>query len=140
MNGRSSGLMRWGLVGTRGLVDKGGLNAFEKAENAELVAVLSSDSDRATEFGAEHGVETATAEIDEFLAAPGLEAVWIASPTWRHHEQGRAALDAGKHVLLEKPLAIDVEAGWDLVEAAKQAGVVLATGYQASATCRGTRT
>ena len=57
--------------------------------------------------------------------------MWIASPTWRHHEQGRAALDAGKHVLLEKPLAISVEAGWDLVEAARKSGVLLATGYQA---------
>ncbi len=122
--------MRWGLVGTRGLVDKGGLNAFREAENAELVAALSSDAERATQFGAEHGVGTATADIDEFLAAPGLEAVWIASPTWRHHEQGKAALEAGKHVLLEKPLAIDVKAGWDLVETAKQAGVLLATGYQ----------
>jgi 1,5-anhydro-D-fructose reductase (1,5-anhydro-D-mannitol-forming) len=122
--------MRWGLVGTRGLVDRGGLNAFREAENAELVAVLSSDPNRASEFGSEHGVETATAEIDEFLAAPGLEAVWIASPTWRHHEQGKAAIEASKHVLLEKPLAIDVRAGWDLVETAKQAGVLLATGYQ----------
>jgi 1,5-anhydro-D-fructose reductase (1,5-anhydro-D-mannitol-forming) len=123
--------MRWGMIGTHGLVDRGGLNAFEKAENAELVAVLSSDPDRARDFGSEHGVETATADMDEFLNAPGLEAVWIASPTWRHHEQGRAALGAGKHVLLEKPLAINVEAGWDLVEAAKKSGVLLATGYQA---------
>jgi 1,5-anhydro-D-fructose reductase (1,5-anhydro-D-mannitol-forming) len=123
--------MRWGLIGTRGLVDKGGLKAFQEAENAELVAVLSSDAERAKAFGTEHGVETATADIDEFLAAPGLEAVWIASPTWRHHEQGKAALEAGKHVLLEKPLAIDVRSAWDLVETAKQAGVLLATGYQA---------
>jgi 1,5-anhydro-D-fructose reductase (1,5-anhydro-D-mannitol-forming) len=123
--------VRWGMIGTRGLVEKGGLNAFEQAGNAELVAVLSSDPERASEFGAEHGVETATADIDEFLAAPGLEAVWIASPTWRHHQQGQAALEAGKHVLLEKPLAIDVDRGWGLVETAKRAGVLLATGYQA---------
>jgi 1,5-anhydro-D-fructose reductase (1,5-anhydro-D-mannitol-forming) len=123
--------MRWGLIGTRGLVDRGGRNAFEEAENAELAAVLSSDAGRATEFGDEHGVETATADIDEFLAAPGLEAVWVASPTWRHHEQGMAAIEAGKHVLLEKPLAIDSEKAWELVEAAKNAGVMLATGYQA---------
>jgi 1,5-anhydro-D-fructose reductase (1,5-anhydro-D-mannitol-forming) len=122
--------MRWGLVGTRGLVDKGGLNAFREAEGVELVAALSSDAERAKEFGAEQEIETATAEIDEFLAAPGLEAVWIASPTWRHHEQGKAALDAGKHVLLEKPLAYDSQAARDLVETADRAGVVLATGYQ----------
>ncbi len=123
--------MRWGLIGTRGLVDRGGLNAFQQAENAELAAVLSSDPERAREFGAANDVETATADLDEFLAAPGLEAVWIASPTWLHHEQGRAAIDAGKHVLLEKPLAIDVRAGWELVEAAEKAGTLLATGYQA---------
>lgn len=122
--------MRWGMIGTRGLVDKGGLNAFDQAENAEFVAALSSDPERAKEFGAQHDLETSTADLEEFLAAPGLEAVWIASPTWLHHEQGRAALEAGKHVLLEKPLAIDAEKGWDLVSAAKDAGVVLATGYQ----------
>jgi 1,5-anhydro-D-fructose reductase (1,5-anhydro-D-mannitol-forming) len=123
--------MRWGLIGTRGLVDRGGLKAFEEAGNAELAAVLSSDATRAKEFGEEHGIETATADMDEFLAAPNLEAVWVASPTFRHHEQGMAAIDAGKHVLLEKPLAIDAESAWELVEAAKKAGVTLATGYQA---------
>jgi 1,5-anhydro-D-fructose reductase (1,5-anhydro-D-mannitol-forming) len=123
--------MRWGLIGTRGLVDRGGLKAFEEAENAELAAVLSSDAARAKEFGEEHGIETATADMDEFLAAADLEAVWVASPTWRHHEQGMAAIDAGKHVLLEKPLAIDAKSAWELVEAAKKAGVTLATGYQA---------
>lgn len=123
--------MRWGLIGTRGLVDRGALNAFREAENADLVAVLSSNAERANEFGAEHGIETSTADIHEFLGAPDLEGVWIASPTWLHHEQGQAAIEAGKHVLLEKPLAIDVKAGWDLVEAAKRASVLLATGYQA---------
>jgi 1,5-anhydro-D-fructose reductase (1,5-anhydro-D-mannitol-forming) len=123
--------MRWGVIGTRGLVGKGGLNAFDAAENAELAAVLSSDAERANEFGAEHGLETATADMDEFLAAPDVEAIWVASPTWRHHEQGMAAIAAGKHVLLEKPLAYDSKSAWELVEAAKEAGVKLATGYQA---------
>ncbi len=122
--------MRWGLIGTRGLVDRGGLKAFQETDNAELVAVLSSDADRAAQFGGEHGIGTATHELDEFLAAPDLEAVWVASPTWRHHEQGTAALRAGKHVLLEKPLAYDAKSAWDLVETARDAGVQLATGYQ----------
>lgn len=122
--------MRWGLIGTHGLVDRGGLNAFDQTENAELVAVLSRDASRAKEFGSEHGVETATAEMSEFLAADGLEAVWVASPTFIHHEQGMAAIDAGKHVLLEKPLAYDAKRAWELVEAAEKAGVKLATGYQ----------
>jgi 1,5-anhydro-D-fructose reductase (1,5-anhydro-D-mannitol-forming) len=122
--------MKWGMIGTRGLVDKGGLKAFQEVEDADLVAVLSSDADRAAEFGGQHGIETATHELDEFLAAPGLEAVWVASPTWRHHEQGTAALEGGKHVLLEKPLAYDAKRARELVETAKKADRVLATGYQ----------
>ncbi len=50
--------MRWGMIGTHGLVDKGGLNAFREVENAEFVAALSSDAERAKEFGAEHDLET----------------------------------------------------------------------------------
>ena len=122
--------MRWGLIGTHGLVDRGGLNAFDNSQGAELVAVLSSDAGRAKEFGSEHGLETATDDMSEFLAAPGLEAVWVGSPTWLHHEQGMAVIDAGKHVLLEKPLAYDSKGAWELVEAAEKAGVKLATGYQ----------
>jgi 1,5-anhydro-D-fructose reductase (1,5-anhydro-D-mannitol-forming) len=123
--------MRWGLIGTHGLVDRGGLMALREANDVELVSVLSSDPARAQQFGEEHGIETATADLDEFLAAPGLEAVWVASPTWLHHEQGKAALQAGKHGLLEKPLAIDAKSAWDLVETANQEGLLLATGYQA---------
>jgi 1,5-anhydro-D-fructose reductase (1,5-anhydro-D-mannitol-forming) len=124
--------MRWGLIGTRGLVVKGCLPAFAEARNADLVAVLSSDRGRAEAFAGEHGLqlETATSDIDDFLATPELEAVWICSPTFRHHEQAGAALEAGKHVLLEKPLAMTSADGWDLVERAKAAGRLLATGYQ----------
>jgi 1,5-anhydro-D-fructose reductase (1,5-anhydro-D-mannitol-forming) len=124
--------MRWGLIGTRGLVMKGGLPAFAEASNAELVAVLSSDKARAEGFASEHGLEleVATTDMDEFLAAPELEAVWICSPTFRHHQQGMAALEAGKHVLLEKPLAMAPADGRELVETAKRKDRVLATGYQ----------
>jgi 1,5-anhydro-D-fructose reductase (1,5-anhydro-D-mannitol-forming) len=123
--------MRWGLIGTGGFARKAAAPAFAAIDDADLVAVLSSDPDRARSFADEHGAETACDQLDRFLAAPGLEAVWIAAPTYLHHEQALAALDAGKHVLLEKPLAMTSAQGWELVEAARIAGVVLATGYQA---------
>jgi len=122
--------MRWGLIGTSGIAARAFVPAFEKATDAELIAVLSSDTEKARAFAAEHDIATGTADLEEFLAAPELEAVWIASPTYLHREQGLAALDAGKHVLLEKPLAMTAADGWELVEKAKSAGRVLATGYQ----------
>lgn len=123
-------MLRWGLVGTRGLAVKGCLPAFGATDAASLVAVLSTDADRARSFADEHGLETSTADLEEFLAAD-VDAVWIASPTHLHHEQASAALEAGKHVLLEKPLAMNAADAWDLVERARRAGRVLATGYQA---------
>jgi 1,5-anhydro-D-fructose reductase (1,5-anhydro-D-mannitol-forming) len=123
--------MRWGLIGTRGLAARACVPAFAQTPKAELVAVLSSDPDRARAFAAEHAIETATADLAQMLSAPGLEAVWITSPTFLHHRQAKAALEAGVHVLLEKPLAMTAREGWELVRIARRAGLVLATGYQA---------
>jgi 1,5-anhydro-D-fructose reductase (1,5-anhydro-D-mannitol-forming) len=122
--------MRWGLIGTSGIAAKALVPAFGQADGAELSAVLSSDDAKAKSFAEEHGVPTGTGDLDELLAAD-IEAVWISSPTFLHREQGLAALDAGKHVLLEKPLAMTADEGWELVEKAREAGRVLATGYQA---------
>jgi 1,5-anhydro-D-fructose reductase (1,5-anhydro-D-mannitol-forming) len=100
------------------------------SEKGEIVAVLGRDPDRTKDFAGEHDIEVAVTGMDEFLAAPGLDAVWIVSPTFLHHQQGMAALKAGKHVLLEKPLAPTAAEAWELVETARETGVVLATGYQ----------
>ena len=123
--------MRWGLVGTRGLASFGAAPAIGRSELGELTAVLGTDAARARALADKHGAPIATTSLDEFLAAPGLEAVWVASPTSLHREQGLAALSAGKHVLMEKPLAIDAAGAWTLVRAARDADRVLATGYQA---------
>jgi 1,5-anhydro-D-fructose reductase (1,5-anhydro-D-mannitol-forming) len=121
--------LKWGLIGTRGYAARAAAPGISKSERGELVAVLGRDSAAATEFAAGFGAAAAT-YLDEFLATPGLEAVWIASPTWRHQDQTVAALKAGKHVLCEKPLADGAKQAWDMVDAARRAGKVLATGYQ----------
>lgn len=122
--------MRWGVIGTAGLASRCCVPGIKDSDEGELVAVMGRDPDRTKAFAAEHGAETAASTIDDFLSAPGLEAVWIATPTFLHHEQGLACLKADKHVLLEKPLATSSEEAWELVEAAEAADRVLATGYQ----------
>ena len=123
--------MKWGIIGTRGYAARSATPGVQASKKGELVAVLGRDPDRTREFAREHDVEVAATELDEFLATPGLESVWIVSPTFLHHPQGMAALKAGKHVLLEKPLAPTAAEAWELVETAQETGVVLATGYQA---------
>jgi 1,5-anhydro-D-fructose reductase (1,5-anhydro-D-mannitol-forming) len=123
--------MRWGLIGTSGYGRSVAAPAIAAVDGAELIAVLSSDGDRAGALAGEHGAGHATTDPKAFLGTPELEAVWITAPTFMHHDLGLAALSAGKHVLLEKPLAMTSAQGWELVEAARRANLVLATGYQA---------
>ena len=120
--------MRWGLIGTRGYASKSAAPGIRASERARLLAVLGRDPKSTESFASDHGA-TAFTRLDEFLAS-GLDAVWITSPTWLHHDHTIAAIDAGLHVLCEKPLAAGSKEAWDMVDAAREAGRVLATGYQ----------
>jgi 1,5-anhydro-D-fructose reductase (1,5-anhydro-D-mannitol-forming) len=121
----------WGLIGTRGYAASSAAPGITASRCGELLAVLGSDPERAATFGEEFGARVATTDPDEFLEAQGLEAVWITSPTWLHHEHTISALEAGHHVLCEKPLAARADDAWSMVRAARSAHLVLATGYQA---------
>jgi 1,5-anhydro-D-fructose reductase (1,5-anhydro-D-mannitol-forming) len=122
--------VNWGIIGTRGYAAKSAAPGVNASKRGELLAVLGRDPDRTSQFASEHGVDFAATELDEFLATPGLDAVWVVSPTFLHHPQGMAALKAGKHVLLEKPLATTATEAWELVETARETEALLATGYQ----------
>lgn len=120
--------MRWGLIGTRGYAARSAAPGIAAAARGELAAVLGRDPDRTRAFAAEHAAEPFT-ELAAFLAS-GLDAVWVATPTWLHHDQTLAALEAGLHVLCEKPLAGDSRSAWEMVERASSVDRILATGYQ----------
>ena len=70
-----------------------------------------------------------TTSIEEMLDDPELDAVAIATPVSTHYDLARAALDAGKHVLVEKPLAASLTQAQDLVDRAERAGLVLLPGH-----------
>jgi predicted dehydrogenase len=66
----------------------------------------------------------------ELLANPGIDAVYIMTPEHLHHDMAIAALNAGKHVYLEKPLAHTIEEGWDIVQAWEKSGKICQVGTQ----------
>jgi 1,5-anhydro-D-fructose reductase (1,5-anhydro-D-mannitol-forming) len=120
--------VRWGLVGTRGYAAKAAAPGIAKSTRGDLAAILGRDPQTTRSLSEQHEAEPFT-DLDSFLTS-GIEAVWITSPTWLHREQSLAALQAGLHVLCEKPLAYSAEQAWEMVEAARRADRVLATGYQ----------
>ena len=81
-------------------------------------------------FAAEHGNPRAHTDYRELIADPEVEVVIITSPTGLHAEMTLAAADAGRHVLVEKPLEATVEAGERMVEHCRKRGVRLGVIFQ----------
>jgi len=102
--------------------------AAAAARGTRLVAVHDRDADRAGRVARRHGVE-AVAEFEAALARPGVDAVVVATPHADHFAQVLAALEAGKHVLCEKPLTVRPEDARLLALRADELRLRLATGF-----------
>ena len=114
--------MRLGLMSTAN-INEALLGAAP--DGVEIAAVASRDASRAQAYAHEHGIARAHGSYEELLADDELDAVYISLPNGMHHEWTLKAIDAGKHVLVEKPYsrrAAEAEEAWD---AAGRAGVVV---------------
>jgi predicted dehydrogenase len=105
--------IRTALIGT-GFMGRTHAEAIRRLGNVEIAAVASADEPRAREFAELHGIGRATGDYRTILADPGIDAVHVLTPNALHHEVARAALEAGKHVVCEKPLTVSVAEAQDL--------------------------
>ncbi len=120
--------VRIGVIGG-GYGAKVALPVFGALEEFEPVAVWSRRADRARELAAEAGVALGTADLEELLDLPALEAVHVATPVALHAEVAIAAARRGLHVLCEKPLAADLAGARQVADAIEDAGVVGVVNY-----------
>ena len=99
------------------------------ATGARLVTVAARDRRRAEAFAAAHGVERTAGSYAEVLADPDVELVYNPLPNGLHGPWNRAAVEAGKHVLSEKPFASTAEEAAEVRDAARRAGVTVVEGF-----------
>ena len=102
---------------------------IHKARNGVLRAVASRSLERARGFAAELEIPLAYGSYDELLADPEIDAVYIPLPTSLHHRWVIAAARAGKHVLVDKPFAVDAAEAVEMVDACREARVQLLEGF-----------
>jgi UDP-N-acetyl-2-amino-2-deoxyglucuronate dehydrogenase len=114
---------RIALVGC-GRISKNHFEAIDQIDGLELVAVSDTDPERAKRAGTEWKVPHFTS-YEQMLAESKADVVTIATPSGLHPEQGVAAAKAGKHVVMEKPMAISLTGADALVQACDKAGVQL---------------
>jgi len=111
-------MVRWGLMSTA-RINAAVIPGLKESPESELVAVASRTEERAAEYAREWGIPHAHGSYEALLGDPDVDAVYISLPNGPHVEWSIRALEAGKHVLCEKPLArfpADVERAFDAAE------------------------
>jgi predicted dehydrogenase len=125
---KDSRLLRIGVVGAGPIAQAAHFESCRRARNAELYAICDLAPDLLAEMAAVHHPRMTYADYDALLADPQVEAVIVATADQFHVPMASAALAAGKHVLVEKPLAVSVEDCEALRTAVQQSGKVLQVG------------
>jgi predicted dehydrogenase len=114
-----------GIIGT-GTIAQSHLQSLKGFEQARVVGVFDVLADRAESTARTWGIPNVVTRLDDLLALPDLDAVIVCTPPFAHAEPTLAALEAGKHVLCEKPFALDPAEAERMVETAERAGKFLA--------------
>lgn len=121
--------VRIGILGCARIAKSAVLDVARQVPEIEVVAVASRDGDRAAAFAAEHGLARSHASYEALLADPDVEAVYNPLPNSLHAEWSIKALQAGKAVLCEKPLAANATEAQAIVEAAQASGATLVEAF-----------
>jgi predicted dehydrogenase len=121
--------VRWGILSTADIGMKKVTPAIQRSRNGEVVAIASRDPDRATAAAAELGIAAAYGSYEALLADDDVDAIYLPLPNDLHAPWTIAAVEAGKHVLCEKPLAMSAAQAAEMAAAADTAGVKLAEAF-----------
>lgn len=112
--------VQWLLVGAGDIARKRVAAALATTSNSTLVAVCSKEIANAQALARQFGAAKTFDNLTDALADSGANAVYLATPVWLHVPQAVEALEAGKHVLLEKPLGLDASEGKNIIAAAEK--------------------
>jgi predicted dehydrogenase len=116
--------IRWGILAP-GWIAARFTETVHRNTRSRVLATGSRDLARAEQFAAAHGVERSYGSYDQLVADPDVDAVYVASPHSRHHEQTMAALAAGKPVLVEKAFMQNAAQAAEVVGTARAAGLLV---------------
>jgi UDP-N-acetyl-2-amino-2-deoxyglucuronate dehydrogenase len=119
--------VKFGVIGLKG-IGMTHIEAIRRCENAELIAVCDIVEELAKNVGEKYGVRWFT-DYREMVALKDLDAVCVCTPHFLHHPMTLNALDEGKHVLVEKPMAITVKEADEMIEKAKVKGLKLGVAF-----------
>jgi len=121
--------VKWGIIGAGDVTERKSGPALYKIEHSELVAVMRRDGEKAKDYAQRHNVPEYYTDADALINDPEVNMIYVATPPSSHKEYTMKALQAGKPVYVEKPMAINYSECLEMVSAAEQADQKLFIAY-----------
>lgn len=122
-------MINWGIIGCGDVTEVKSGPAFNKVPASKLVAVMRRNADKAKDYAQRHGVGKWYSNADDLINDSEVNAIYIATPPLNHEEYAIKAMQAGKPVYVEKPMAINAAAAERIEEVAKQTGVKITVAH-----------
>ena len=112
-------IIRWGMIGCGSVTELKSGPAFNKVPCSQLFGVMRRDAIKLQDYASRHAVPYFTTDANALINHPEIDAIYIATPPKYHQEYAIAAMQAGKHVYVEKPMALNVASCLSMQEAEK---------------------
>ncbi|NDW09900.1 Gfo/Idh/MocA family protein [Dysgonomonas sp. 520] len=122
-------VVKWGIIGAGDVTETKSGPAFYKTEHSSLIAIMRRNEAKAEDYARRHNVSKYYTNADELINDPEINAIYVATPPSSHKEYALKALQAGKPVYVEKPMAMNYPECKEMIEAAKKADQKLFVAY-----------
>ncbi|MCP4221060.1 MAG: Gfo/Idh/MocA family oxidoreductase [bacterium] len=121
--------INWGIIGCGAVTEVKSGPAFNRPEGSRVAAVMRRNGAAAADYARRHKVPAWYDDAEKLIVSPAVNAVYIATPPASHAEYAIKAANAGKHVYVEKPMAVDYDSCLEMIRAAEANGVKLFVAY-----------
>jgi predicted dehydrogenase len=122
-------IINWGIIGCGNVTELKSGPAFNKVPDSKLVAVMRRSDEKAKDYAVRHNVKKWYNDVNQLINDPEVNAIYIATPPQSHKHYTLMALEAGKPVYVEKPMALNVQECREMVERSEKTGVKLSIAH-----------
>jgi predicted dehydrogenase len=125
--------IQWGIIGCGDVTEVKSGPAFNKVPGSALIGVMRRDEEKAKDYARRHGVPKYYRNAQQLIDDPDINAIYIATPPGSHEEYALAAIEAGKPVYVEKPMALNYAAAKNIQQRAEEKNVKLVVAHYRNA-------
>jgi predicted dehydrogenase len=123
------GNVKWGIIGCGDVTEVKSGPAFQKVNHSELIAVMRRNGEKAADYANRHDVPKWYDDADKLINDPDINAIYVATPPDTHAKYAMQAMESGKPVYVEKPMAMNTAECQQMIDVSKRTGMPLFTAY-----------